>query len=484
LADPHPSPLSSLPSVERLLIHADAAGLIAEFGRPAVTSAIRDAVARVRAGLLNGSPAHSGVASPSDTSIIHMAAEQLRDEAIPSLRRVFNLTGIVIHTNLGRATLPEEAIQAVTIAAREPTNLEFDLHDGRRGDREAHVEGQLRRLTGAEAATVVNNNAAAVLLVLNSLANRKEVVTSRGELIEIGGSFRMPDIMARSGCRLREVGTTNRTHLADYAEAIGPKTGLVMKVHTSNYTIEGFTVAAPEADLARLCHERGVPFVVDLGSGTLIDLQPFGLPHEPTPSESIAKDADLVTFSGDKLLGGPQAGIIVGRADLVRAIKRNPLKRALRIDKMTVAALSAVLRLYSNPERLAERLPTLRLLTRTVESIRAVADQMRLPMTARLLGIATVETILCESQIGSGALPERTIPSAGLAIRPVSKKDSGKRGTGTALERIARAFRELPMPVIGRVQDGALILDFRCLEDERTFAGQLPALKLRLAPME
>ena len=474
MADPHVSRLSSLPSVERLLTRGETAALIAEFGRPAVTSAIRDAVARARAGLL----AASDAAPPGDISIIHMAAERLRDEAIPSLRRVFNLTGIVIHTNLGRATLPEEAIEAVTVAARDPSNLEFDLATGRRGDREAHLERQLCRLTGAEAATVVNNNAAAVLLVLNSLANRKEVVTSRGELIEIGGSFRMPDIMARSGCRLREVGTTNRTHLGDYQEAIGPKTGLVMKVHTSNYTIEGFTAAAPEADLARLCHERGVPFVVDLGSGTLIDLQQFGLPHEPTPSESIAHGADLVTFSGDKLLGGPQAGVIVGRADLVRAIKRNPLKRALRIDKMTVAALSAVLRLYANPERLAERLPTLRLLTRPVESIRALADQLRLPVTAALEGIATVETILFESQIGSGALPTQTIPSAGLTIRPAFKKDGGKRGGGAAVERIARGFRELPVPVIGRVQDGALILDLRCLEDERTFAAQLPALKL------
>lgn len=487
MADPHVSRLSSLPSVERLLTHTEAAGLIAEFGRPAVTSAIRDALARVRAGLLAG----SRVTPPGDTSILNMAAAQLRDEAAPSLRRVFNLTGIVIHTNLGRATLPEVAIEAVALAAREPSNLEFDLRSGRRGDREAHLEAQLRRLTGAEAATVVNNNAAAVLLVLNSLANRKEVVTSRGELIEIGGSFRMPDIMTRSGCRLREVGTTNRTHLGDYAEAIGPKTGIVMKVHTSNYTVEGFTSAAPEADLARLCHDRGIPFVVDLGSGTLINLEQFGLPHEPTPSESIARGADLVTFSGDKLLGGPQAGVIVGCADLIKAIKRNPLKRALRIDKMTVAALSAVLRLYSNPERLAERLPTLRLLTRPVESVHALADQMRLPMAARLLGIATVETIPCESQVGSGALPARTVPSAGVAIRPASEKNggaqgskrSGKRGTsrprnGPALERIAQAFRELPVPVIGRILDGAFILDFRCLEDERAFAGQLPALKL------
>jgi len=293
-------------------------------------------------------------------------------------------------------------------------------------------------------------------------------------LIEIGGSFRMPDIMARSGCKLREIGTTNRTHLADYEAAIGAKTGLVMRVHTSNYTMEGFTAEVAETDLARLCQERGVPLVVDLGSGTLIDLRKFGLPHEPTPAESITNGADLVTFSGDKLLGGPQAGIIVGRADLIKAIRRNPLKRALRVDKMTVAALSAVLRLYSNPERLAERLPTLRMLTRPMENIRVMADRMRDLLAFRLDGIASVETIRCESQIGSGSLPTRTIPSAGLSIRPVNEK----RGSRGALDRLARAFRELPVPVIGRKQDGAFICDLRCLEDEAGFADQLLVLSV------
>lgn len=480
-ADPQVALLSSLPPVERLLQRDDTAGLIAEFGRSAVTIAIRAVLAQVRAALLAEKPlAERACAIPSDPQLIQGAARRLQDEARPSLRRVFNLTGTVLHTNLGRATLPEEAIDAVTLAAREPTNLEFNLADGRRGDRDAHVEQLLCRLTGAEAATVVNNNAAAVVVVLNSLANRKEVPVSRGELIEIGGSFRMPDIMARSGCRLREVGTTNRTHLSDYENAIGPKTGLVMRVHTSNYTIEGFSATAPEAELARLCRERGVPFVVDLGSGTLVDLQEFGLPHEPTPAESIANGADLVTFSGDKLLGGPQAGVIVGRADLVKAIKRNPLKRALRVDKMTIAALSAVLRLYSNPERLAERLPALRLLTRGREDMRAMAGRLHAPLAARLDGIASVDTILCDSQIGSGALPMRTIPSAGLAIRPVSEK----RGSGAAMDRIARAFRELPVPVIGRIQDGALIFDLRCLEDEAAFAAQLPALNVRAISMK
>lgn len=470
VSDPNASPLSSLPSVEHLLIHADSVALIAEFGRPAVGSAIRGVLARMRAELL----ANSRNAVPSDASLIQLAARQLHSDALPSLRRVFNLTGTVLHTNLGRATMPEEAIEAIAMCAREATNLEFNLANGRRGDRDAHLEQLLCHFTGAEAATAVNNNAAAVLLVLNSLANRKEVLTSRGELIEIGGSFRMPDIMVRSGCRLREVGTTNRTHLSDYESAIGPKTGLVMKVHTSNYSIEGFTADVAESDLAKLCHVRGVPFVVDLGSGALVDLQRFGLPHQPTPAESIANGADVVTFSGDKLLGGPQAGIIAGRAEFIERINRNPLKRALRVDKMTIAALSAVLRLYSNPERLLKRLPTLRLLARPVKNIREMANRMRDVVAPRLEGVASVETTLCESQIGSGALPTRKIPSAGLAIRPVDRKP----GSGTALEGIARAFRELPVPVIGRTQAGALIFDLRCLEDEAAFVDQLRWLNL------
>ena len=474
VSDPNVSPCSSLPSVERLLIHADSANLIAEFGRPAVGSAIRSVLARMRAELL----ANGRNAIPSDPSLIQLAVRQLQSEALPSLRRVFNLTGTVLHTNLGRAALPEEAIEAIAVSAREATNLEFNLANGRRGDRDTHLEQLLCHLTGGEAATVVNNNAAAVLLVLNSLANHKEVLTSRGELIEIGGSFRMPDIMVRSGCRLREVGTTNRTHLSDYEDAIGPKTGLVMKVHTSNYSIEGFTAEVAESDLAKLCHDRSVPFVVDLGSGALVDLQRFGLPHEPTPAESIANGADLVTCSGDKLLGGPQAGIIAGRAEFIKRINRNPLKRALRVDKMTIAALSVVLRLYSNPERLAQRLPTLRMLARPLQNIRAMADRMRDAVAPTLEGIASVETILCESQIGSGALPTRTIPSAGLAIQPANPK----RGSGKALERIARAFRELPVPVIGRTQAGALIFDLRCLEDEAAFADQLRLLNLHASP--
>jgi L-seryl-tRNA(Ser) seleniumtransferase len=435
------SSLAALPSVDRLLQRRESEALIAGHGRPAVTDAIRAVLAEIRS---------EPPPSPDSDVILDRVAQRLEAEARASLRPVFNLTGTVLHTNLGRAQLPEEAIDAMAAAARNPVNLEYDLAAGRRGERDAHVERLLCRLTGAEAATVVNNNAAAVLLVLNTLAARKEVPTSRGELIEIGGAFRLPDIMARSGCRLREVGTTNRTHLPDYAEAIGPKTGVVLKVHTSNYAIQGFTSSVPEKDLALLCRDRGVPFAVDLGSGTLLDLSRFGLPHEPTPAEALGHGADLVTFSGDKLLGGPQAGIIAGRAALVQKIRRNPLKRALRVDKITLAALGAVLRLYSDPDRLPARLPTLRLLTRPVSEIRGLAERL-CPLIERKLQ-TEVQVIDCESEIGSGALPTQRLPSAGLAIRP-----------GTA--KTAAAFRSLPIPVIGRLQDGAFILDLRCLED-------------------
>ena len=449
MASPSPS-LAALPSVDRLLQRRESEALIARHGRPAVTEAIRLTLGDMRA---------ARVPEANESVILERVAERLESEARPSLRPVLNLTGTVLHTNLGRAQLPEEAIEAMAAAARNAVNLEYDLESGKRGERDRHVEKLLCRLTGAEAAAVVNNNAAAVLLVLSTLAARKEVPTSRGELIEIGGAFRLPDIMARSGCRLREVGTTNRTHLSDYAEAIGAKTGLVLKVHTSNYAIEGFTASVSEKDLSALCRERQVPFAVDLGSGTLADLSRFGLPHEPTAAEALAHGADLVTFSGDKLLGGPQAGLIVGRAALVDRIRRNPLKRALRLDKITLAALGAVLRLYSDPDRLATRLPTLRMLARPVGDIRRMAERL-LPA---LQGKFDVRVVDCESQIGSGALPTQRLPSAGLALRP-----------GTA--KTAAAFRKLPIPVIGRLQDGAFILDLRCLEDEAAFAGQLSKL--------
>ncbi len=454
--------LRALPSVDALLRDARVEGLIEQHGRSLVTEAIRTVLAAVRTEIA----AHA--ATTSDTTLIDRIAFEVQQSVTPSLRPVFNLTGTILHTNLGRAPLPPEAIEAVITAAREPSNLEFDLDTGKRGDRDDHIEATLCRLTGAAAATVVNNNAAAVLLVLNTLAARKQVPTSRGELIEIGGSFRMPDIMKRAGCTLREIGTTNRVHLSDYADAIGPKTALVMKVHTSNYEVVGFTSSVPEPELSSLCRERGVPFVVDLGSGTLVDLAQYGLPHEPTPSEALAHGADIVTFSGDKLLGGPQAGLIVGRADLITAIKRNPLRRALRVDKMTVAALSAVFDIYADTDRLAERLPVIRLLTKPVADIRALAERLLARVTETVANAATVRIVDCQSQIGSGALPTRTIPSAGLAIVPLTR-----RGAGRTLQQIALAFRRLPVPVIGRIRDDAFVLDVRCLDDEARFTAQL-----------
>jgi L-seryl-tRNA(Ser) seleniumtransferase len=474
MANQAASPQAAIPSVDRLLRAADAAALIEAFGRQAVTEAVRDELAALRRRLAADGAA--ALADAAEAAVIARVAAALDARAAPSLRPVFNLTGTVLHTNLGRAPLPPEAIEAVAAVARGASNLEYDVESGRRGDRDVHLDELVCRLTGAEAATVVNNNAAAVLLALNSLASRREVPVSRGELIEIGGAFRMPDIMARAGCKLVEIGTTNRTHLRDYESAIGPKTAALMKIHTSNYEVRGFTAAVAEAELAALAHAHDLPFLVDLGSGTLTDLTRFGLPHEPTAQETLANGADLVTFSGDKLLGGPQAGLIVGRADLIARIKKNPMKRAMRCDKMTIAALSSVLRLYADPDRLAERVPALRLLARTARDIRAAAERLASPVAAALGPGVTVMATACQSQIGSGSLPAERLDSAALVVRPATG-----RGTGAALTRIAASFRALPVPVIGRIQDDAFWLDLRCLEagDEAAFAGQLGQLRLK-----
>ena len=451
---------TALPSVDRILREPVVLALMDRHGRQRVTDSVRAVLGDMRDGriALNGA------------DIAEHCRARLEAEMRPSQRRVFNLTGTVLHTNLGRAPLPEEAVTATAEALREPTNLEFDLESGGRGDRTDHVRGWLKRLTGAEAATVVNNNAAAVFLVLNTLAARKEVPVSRGELIEIGGAFRMPDIMARAGCKLVEVGTTNRTHLADFTNAIGPRTALIMKVHPSNYAIEGFTAAVVESELAGLAHKHNLPFAIDLGSGTLVDLADYGLPHEPTPMEALKAGADLVTFSGDKLLGGPQAGIIVGKADLIRKLDRNPLKRALRLDKGRLAALEAVLRLYADPDRLAARLPALRLLARDSAGIKALGERILAALPAPVAAAADVELQSCRSQIGSGSLPIEQLESWCLALRP-------KREGGTALNRLAASFRALPIPVIGRIEDASFKLDLRCLEDEPAFVSQLAELE-------
>jgi L-seryl-tRNA(Ser) seleniumtransferase len=450
---------AGLPSVDRVLAAPAAAALIAMHGRMLVRDAVREMLAERRA---TGTPA-------TIDDILAAGAALLDRWTRPSQRRVFNLTGTVLHTNLGRAPLPEEAISAAGAAMRAPTNLEYDIDSGRRGERDDHVAFWLRRLTGAAAALAVNNNAGALLLALNALAAGRETLVSRGELIEIGGAFRLPDIMQRAGTRLREVGTTNRTHLHDFAAAIGPETALILKVHTSNYEIRGFTASVPAARLAALARERGLPFVEDLGSGTLVDLDRWGLPHEPTVAEALKAGADLVTFSGDKLLGGPQAGLVVGRADLIAALAKNPLKRALRLDKIRLAALEAVLRLYADPDRLAARLPALRLLTRPRDEIAAQAGRLCGPVTRALADAVAVAIIETSSQIGSGALPVSLLPSAGLALTPLA-------AGGNAVVALARRLRALPVPVIGRIEGGCVVLDLRCLDDEAGFLAQLARL--------
>ena len=495
-------PSISIPSVDEVLRSDAGRTVAARFGRTATVEAIRSALESFRKRVREGDPsdlagqegngrtvADGDPSSVSPTTqldggsrgalstaegrasiarVIAVKAGEALDAAdVPRLRRVMNLTGTVLHTNLGRAVLAEAAIAAAAAAMRSPAALEYDLATGGRGERDDIVRGLICELTGAESAIVVNNNAAAVLLVLNTLALGRESIVSRGELIEIGGAFRMPDIMARAGTILREVGTTNRTHPKDYVGAIGPATALILKVHTSNYVVQGFTKEVGTGELAEIAHASGLPVVDDLGSGTLVDLSAYGLKRERTVQDALADGADLVTFSGDKLLGGPQAGFIVGRKDLVEACARNPIKRAVRLDKVRLAALEATLKLYRDPGSLATTLPTLRALARPALEIRALAERLR-PQIENAMGAAfEVAVCACASQIGSGALPLETIPSAGLSIAPKGRKHAGRQ-----LDQLAAAMRRLPVPVIGRLEKGGLVLDLRCLDDEALLLAQ------------
>lgn len=452
-----------LPSVDQFLKSPPGQHLIDAHGRQMVTQVLRTRLEDARAAIREGADAQSLADALPDR-----LATDLAGSARSGLRPVLNLTGTVLHTNLGRAVLAEEAIRAAQTAMASALALEFDLGGGARGQRDDHLRGLLCDLTGAEDATVVNNNAAAVLIALNTLADGREAVVSRGELIEIGGAFRMPDIMARAGARLVEIGTTNRTHPRDYENAITPQTGVIMKVHTSNYRIEGFTAEVAAPDLAKIARGAGVPLLNDLGSGSLVDLTMFGLRREPTVAEAVAEGADMVTFSGDKLLGGPQAGFIVGRSDLIARINKNPLKRALRLDKIRIAALEATLRLYRDPDRLTERLPTLRHLSRPLANIRAQADRLAPLVADRLAPLGfTARAGDCDSQVGSGALPTDVLTSAGLHLTGAG---------GDAPDRIAASLRALPLPVIGHIADGALILDLRCLDRDDDLLGALAAL--------
>ena len=460
----------NLPALDRLLRLPACAALLDAHGHTLVANEARALLATLRAQALAGDLALGQIGADALAGAL---AERLQRRLQPAMRAVLNLTGTVIHTNLGRALLPQAALAHIQAMMASPNNLEYDLASGSRGDRDSIVEGLLCELTGAEAATVVTNNAAAVLLTLAALAPGKEVIVSRGELVEIGGAFRMPDVMASAGARLVEVGTTNRTHAQDYERAIGEHTALLMKVHTSNYAVQGFTSAVDEARLAPIAHARGLPLATDLGSGALIDMSAYGLPPEPTPQQMLAAGCDLVTFSGDKLLGGPQAGLIVGRKDLLTRIRKHPMKRALRMSKLPLAALEATLRLYLRPERLAQDLPTLRLLTRPLADITATAQAVLPALQAALAPRYQVQPVALQGQIGSGSLPVERLASSGLAIAPVDAK-----GVGRALAQLAEALRALPLPVIGRVQDDRLLLDMRCLEDAQVFIGQIGLLRL------
>lgn len=453
------SKLRHLPSVDKLLKTEAAFALIERYGREATTDAFRAVLTQTRAELnIDTAP------PPTPEHLAGMAETRLARESRSTIFPVFNLTGTVLHTNLGRAILADAAVEATVEAMRNAVALEFDLGAGKRAERDDHIKGLLCALTGAEDATVVNNNAAAVLLALNTFASGRQAIVSRGELIEIGGAFRMPDIMARAGAELVEIGTTNRTHPADYRSAIAAQTGVILKVHTSNYVISGFTAQVRPAELAAIAAEANVPLLNDLGSGTLVDLTHYGLQAEPTVREAV-RYADLVTFSGDKLLGGPQAGFIVGRHELIEKINRNPMKRALRIDKIRLAAIEATLRLYGDPDRLSQRLPTLKFLTRSQKEIADQAERLLPPVADQLGPAFSVEQCACQSQIGSGALPLHTLPSAGLRIRALER--------ASAIAQLSARLRSAERPIVGRIEDGALILDLRCLVDEAGFLSSL-----------
>jgi L-seryl-tRNA(Ser) seleniumtransferase len=445
--------LRELPSIDRLLNRPETRALLGEFSREYLTDTCRRILDDLRAAIRRGEPV--GVDEIDERRIVERLAREVEASRRSSLVRVINATGTVLHTNLGRALLPEAAIEALCVAARHPVNLEYEIDRGERGRREDAIERLLVDLTAAEAATVVNNNAAAVLLALNTLAAGKDVVVSRGELIEIGGAFRIPEIMAKSHARLREVGTTNRTHPSDFEQAINASTGLLLKVHTSNYRIVGFTSTVTTSELVEMGKRHNVPVMEDLGSGALVDLSRYGLAKEPLVAEQVAAGVDVVTFSGDKLLGGPQAGLIVGTSASMKRIVGNPLHRALRCDKLTIAALEATLRLYRQSTRLTEQIPTLMLLARPLAELEALAART-IPALENALGRDfRVSLESSTSQVGSGALPAEEMPTKVVAI---------EHGSQPA-EWVARRFREARPPIIGRIHDGRFLLDLRAVLD-------------------
>ena len=445
--------LRRIPAIEQLLAREPFLSMQEQYSRDLITEALRAVTAEIRMQILNSAEI---VQPPAEAAYPALVRAKLESLTASALQPIVNVTGTITHTNLGRALLSPSVCESIAQAAANYVNLEYDLDTGARGHRDGITEPLLQRLTGCEASTIVNNNAAAVLLALNTLARGKEVIVSRGELIEIGGAFRIPDVMEASGAILREVGTTNRTHLRDYENAINENTALLLKVHPSNYKVVGFASTPEMEELTELGRQRGLPTMEDLGSGSLIDLTQYDLPREPVVHERIGAGVDIVTFSGDKLLGGPQAGIIVGKSALIQKIRQNPLMRALRVGKLTIAALEATLRLYLNVDNLTRKLPMLHRYTRSIDELREVAEKLANHLR-QIFGDAIQVTIEeSAAQIGSGSLPVDTLPSLAVVLE----------SSQISAESLAAGFRAQPIPIIGRTQDGRVWLDIRTVFEQ------------------
>ncbi len=448
--------LRQLPSVDSLLKKEESGSLFEKYGREMVVNAARRVLEEFRSAILDqmsGFPAEDKL---SQEKILEEIEIQLRRAFSPSLVKAVNASGVILHTGLGRAVLPKKAQEAINEVIAGYCTLAIDVETGRRSHRDVHLDKLICELTGAEAATVVNNNAAATMLILNTLAEGKEVIVSRGQLVEIGGAFRIPDVMAASGAILREVGTTNRTHLRDYAAVIWEQTGAIMRVHHSNYRIMGFSGEPGIEELAPLAKEHNLPLIDDLGSGALLDLVQFGLESEPMVQNSLKAGAAVACFSGDKLIGGPQAGVIVGKEDLIKRIRKNPLARAFRIGKMTIAGMEATLRLFRSPEKLRERHPIYRMFSLTLEDVETRANKVLRALQKKILGGAKFSIQEGGSQVGSGSVPVQTIPTKLLAVRPKA----------LSAENLARSLRHYKPAIFPRVQNEAVLLDFRTIQED------------------
>lgn len=444
----------AIPSVDKLLKTPQGSALVAEFGHYAFVDQARSLIEQIRHQIQQDQSLPDVI--QTENGIFDVISDRLQAQKQVAIKKVFNLTGTVLHTNLGRGLWSQGAIAAATDAMKHNVALEFDIDAGKRSHRDLYISQLLQQITGAEAACVVNNNAAAVLLMLATFAQGKEVIVSRGELVEIGGAFRIPDIMQQAGCKLVEVGTTNRTHLRDYRHAINENTAFLMKIHTSNFHIQGFTASVSEEELVELGKEFDLPVISDLGSGSLADLTAFNLPEEPMVQQKIATGVDLVSFSGDKLLGGPQAGIIIGKKALIDRLQQHPLKRVLRCDKVILSALEATLRHYLFPDKLAENLPTLQLLTQSLESLQHKAEQLKTTLHKRLDSRYLLQIEPSLAQIGSGALPTEQIPSIAVTISASKQSD---------LLDLEKHFKTYPQPIIARIHQQKMWLDLRSVAE-------------------